>query len=351
MLARQYARRGHKVVAYSRHAPGLAAAETDNFGIRHVRVRGHDINANVWLDHVNALRYATRVWRVLEPADVTTFHTPFSFLLRHKAGIGATTHTIHRTPKWIVRFYRGLDRLYGGSNAVVEQALAIDPKLKNLKRIYNCISIPEQMPRLRADYSGGLTFLYVGRFVPDKGIEALIKGFQAALPEFPTHRLVTIGPQSSEGGADGPFFDSMAAYVREQKLDHAISLLPPIFDRQKLNERIGAADVICVPTITGETFSMAILEAMALAKPILTSDFPPMLEAVDHRVNGYVAKSGDSSSIAEAIRYFSQLGAGLNTLGVAAFEKVKNNFSDEIIAGEYLADFSALAEAHAPHSV
>jgi len=350
MLARQFARRGHQVVAYSRLVPGSPPTEVDAFGIRHVRVRGHDILANVWLDHLNALRFARRIWGVLEPADVTVFNTPFSFLLRRKAGIGVCTHTIHRTPKWIVRLYRKMDRLYGGSNAVIAQALVIDPALKNLKRVYNCVSVPEQMPAQRADYSGGLTFLYVGRFVPDKGLEALIKGFASTLPEFPANKLMTIGPQTAEGGADAAFFSTMAAYIAENKLSHAVSLLPPIFDRKKLDEQISAADVVCVPTITGETFSMAILEAMALAKPILTSDFAPMLEAVDHRVNGYVTKKGDDASIAEAIRYFSGLGGRLNALGAAAFDKVKNNFSDAAIAAEYLDDYAALAKARQTRS-
>lgn len=345
MLAKQYARRGHEVVAYSRHAAGLAATETDAHGIRHIRVPGHDIAANVWVDHLHALRYAARIWGRLEPADVTSFHTPFSFLLRHKHGIGPCTHTIHRTPKWIVRLYRKLDRLYGGSNAVIEQARAIDPSLKNLKRIYNCVSVPPAPPPPRTDYSAGVVFLYVGRFVPDKGLEALVKGFRATLAEWPRNRLMTIGPQTSEGGADGVFFSAMQNYVRAENIGASVTFDPPIFDRRELERRIAAADVVCVPTITGETFSMAILEAMALARPILTSDFPPMLEAVDHLQNGYVTKSGDAASIAEAMRHLSKMGPGLNALGAAAYQKVRDRFSDEAIAAEYLDDFAALAKA------
>jgi len=345
MLAKQYIKKGHEVVAYSRLMANLPATEVDAFGIRHRRIPGHDILPNVWHDHWHALRYAGRLWPVLEKADVTSFHTPFSFLLRHKKGLGVCTHHIHRTPKWIVRLYGGFDRLYGGSNAVIDQARAIDPSLKNLKRVYNCISLPAQRPPMRTDYSGGLNFLYVGRFVPDKGLEALIKGFHATLAEFPKNRLATLGPQTSQDGADSAFFARMCAYVKDNKLEQNVEFSPPIFDRAKLQERVGAADVVCVPTITGETFSMAILDGMAQAKPILTSDFAPMLEAVDHLKNGYVSKRGDANSVAEAIRYFTQLGSGLNDLGTAAFEKTRRSFSDESIAQEYLDDFAALALA------
>jgi glycosyltransferase involved in cell wall biosynthesis len=342
MLAKQFVQKGHQVVAYSRLTGGLAGAEVDQWGVRHVRVVGFDRRPNVWLDHVNALRYALKLWPILEPADVTSFHTPFSFILRYKRGVGVCTHTIHRTPKWIVRLYRGMDRLYGGSNAVIEQALAIDASLKSLKRIYNCISVPDSPPPARTDHREGLLFMYVGRFVPDKGLAALIQGFHQSLRDFPKNRLEMVGPQSGKDGADESFFATMRAYVDSHGLKSAIELTPPIFDRARLVERIQSADVVCVPTIAGETFSMAILEAMALGKPILTSDFPPMLEAVDHRVNGYVSKRGDPESVAEGVRYFSKLGPEIDTMSRAAFKKVKECFSDERISDEYLADFRSL---------
>jgi glycosyltransferase involved in cell wall biosynthesis len=87
---------------------------------------------------------------------------------------------------------------------------------------------------------------------------------------------------------------------------------------------------------------MAILEAMAQGKPILTSDFPPMLEAIDDRVTGYVTRRGDPESVAEAVRCFSRLGPGLEEMSRAAFRKVQECFSADRIADEYLADFRSL---------
>jgi len=342
MLAKEYARKGHAVVAYSRLRPGLARTEVDEQGIRHVRIRGYDLHPNLWLDHLNALRYGLRLWPALEAADVTTFHTPFSFFLRHKKRLGICTHTIHRTPKWIVRFYSAFDRLYCGSDAVIQQALAIYPRLRNLKRIYNCIAVLPDPPPFRKRDGVGLTLMYVGRFVPDKGLQALIEGFHRSLAEFPDNRLVTVGPQLDEDGADSRFFSAMGAYIAANHLDKKIELLPPVYDRSKLDALVGAADIVCVPTITGETFSMAILEAMAQGKPILTSDFPPMLEAIDDRVTGYVTRRGDPESVAEAVRCFSRLGPGLEEMSRAAFRKVQECFSADRIADEYLADFRSL---------
>jgi glycosyltransferase involved in cell wall biosynthesis len=347
MLAREFARLGHEVVAYSRAVPELPERETDTHGIRHIRLRGYPLHPNLWLDHVNALRWAVRLWPVLEPADVTTFHTAFSFLLRYRRGLGVCTHTIHRTPKPIVPLYRHLDRVYGGGDAVVQQALAIDPRIRNLKRVWNCIDIasdaspPVPAPRAEA----GLRFLYVGRFVRDKGLESLIQGFEIALKNHPANRLATVGPQTDESGADTAFFREMSRYVAERKLAGNIELLPPIYDKARLAAQVAAADVICVPSLTGETFSMAVLEGMAQGKPILVSDFPPMLEAIDHRVNGYIARAGDAASLAEAFAFFSTHREELPRFGAAAFVKARDRFSAAVIAREYLDDFRALIAA------
>lgn len=48
---------------------------------------------------------------------------------------------------------------------------------------------------------------------------------------------------------------------------------------------------------------MAVLEGMSFAKPILVSDYAPMLEAVEHKLSGYVARAGDAKSILDAIKF------------------------------------------------
>ncbi len=351
MLAREFARLGHEVVAYSRAVPELPDRETDAHGIRHIRLPGYALHPNLWIDHLSALRWAVKLWPVLEPADVTSFHTAFSFLLRYRRGLGVCTHTIHRTPKPIVPLYRNLDRVYGGGDAVVRQALTIDPRIRNLKRVWNCIAIPpDAQPPVSPprSASAGLRFLYVGRFVRDKGIESLIKGFELARTKHPDNTLATVGAQTDQSGADTAFFREMSDYVTRRALARSVELLPPVYDKAKLAALIAAADVICVPSLSGETFSMAVLEGMAQAKPILVSDFAPMPEAIDHQINGYIARAGDAASIGEAIEYFSTHRDDLPRLGAAAFLKARDRFSAAVIAQEYLADFRELIAGKLP---
>jgi glycosyltransferase involved in cell wall biosynthesis len=344
MLAKQFAARGHHVTAYSPSAPGLAEHETDGHGVEHFRVAGSTGHPNVWVDNLQAFPYSWKLWPLLKPADVTSFHTPFSFLLRYKPRLGVCTHTLHRTPKWIVRLYGGLDRIYGGSHAVIDQALQIAPGLRpKLKAVHNCIALPNEQPP--GTFEAPITFLYVGRFVRDKGLESLIRGFLAAAPENAEMRLRIIGPQTAEEGTDVPFLEEMRGVIAQDAHGAQVSLEPSIYDREVLFAQIRAAAVFCLPSLTGETFSMAALEAMSCAKPLLVSDFGPMREMVDHEQNGYIAKAGDASAWAEAVRYFVRNQSRIAAMGAESFAKAKNCFSVEAIADEYIADFRALIAA------
>src|SRR4030095_8036150 len=125
LLARKFTEMGHSITAYSPTATGLLSHECDEFNIRHVRVTGAPMRRGMWRNNVSGFPYAMRVWRKLKPADVTSFHAPFSFVLQYKNGIGVCTHTIHRSPKWIIRLYRKMDRIYAGSHATVAEASVI----------------------------------------------------------------------------------------------------------------------------------------------------------------------------------------------------------------------------------
>ncbi|MBC8166516.1 MAG: glycosyltransferase family 4 protein [Bryobacteraceae bacterium] len=87
---------------------------------------------------------------------------------------------------------------------------------------------------------------------------------------------------------------------------------------------------------------MAVLEAMAASKPVLVSDFPPMREAVDHMVTGYIARADDPASLADGIRFYSRNLNRLGELGLAGFQKARESFSVERITAEYLGDFQEL---------
>ena len=343
MLARQFTRLGHVVSACSPISNGLASEEIDNHGIHHRRYHGAGMRTGAWANNLSGLPYSYRVWRNLPTGDVTSFHAPFSFLLRHRRGLGVCTHTIHRTPKWIVRLYAGMDRIYAGSHATVNEAAAISPRLASrLKAIHNCIELNETPPSVTPVPGRALSLIYVGRFTPDKGLCSLIGGGIDAIRTGCNLKITTLGPQRDEHGGDSAFFNAMNRMVSEAGLSERFEFMAGVNDRARLFAKIDESDVFCLPSLSGETFSMAGLEAMSRAKPLLTSDYGPMSEMVADGITGLTVKAGDRGAWAEAIVRLNKDRARLPEMGIASWTKARREFSVEAIANEYIADFRIL---------
>ena len=346
MLSRQFRRMGHSVSVCSPLADGLAISETDEHGIRHHRLPGARMRRGTWANNLSGFPYTFHVWGSLPIGDITSFHAPFSFLLRHRKDIGVCTHTIHRTPKWIVRLYGGMDRIYAGSHATVKEASAISPRIATrLKAVHNCIEINETAPISTAHGGKTLSLIYVGRFAPDKGLYSLIGGGVDAIRAGCDVRISTIGPQRDEQGGDSEFFDAMNRLVSEAGVSDRFRFLPNINDRQQLFAEIDRNDVFCLPSISGETFSMAGLEAMSRARPLLTSDYGPMPEMVAEGVTGFTVSAGDREAWAGAICRLAGMRERLPEMGAASWAKARREFSVEAIAQEYVADFKCLIAA------
>ena len=62
-----------------------------------------------------------------------------------------------------------------------------------------------------------------------------------------------------------------------------------------------AADIAVLPSNAVETFSNAILEAMAMGKPIVASDIGGAAEQVSHGVNGLLFEPGNVEELASCI--------------------------------------------------
>ena len=342
-LARQFRRDGHLVTVCSPLTKGLRRDEIDADGIRHVRCVGFPPRRGKWWNNIAGLPYALRLWARLPLADVTSFHAPFSFLLRRRTDLGVCTHTIHRTPKWIIRFYGKMDRIYAGSHATVREALRIAPKLAGIvKAVHNCVEFGDWHSINAGDLEEECSLIYVGRFVRDKGLETLICSVMDACRAGCLVRLTTIGPQCNKTGGDSGFFEHMKQLVADSRLASRFTFVPSVQDRTQLRSWIDRHDALCLPSLSGETLSMAALEAMARGKPLLTSDYGPMPELVSHGINGIIVPAGRQGAWAEAIALVTSMKNCLPIMGRQSFNKVQREFNVETIANEYISDFRSL---------
>lgn len=98
-----------------------------------------------------------------------------------------------------------------------------------------------------------------------------------------------------------------------------------------------AADIATLPSYREGT-PRAMLEAMAMAKPIVTTLAPGCEALVDEGRNGFLVPVQDANALADALEKLISSQNMREAFGTASREKCRVEFSDEIVVGRILSD-------------
>ena len=309
-----------------------------------LELKGAGRNSVRLFNAARGLPYALKVQSILATCDILSCHFLHSFLFSFTKKAGAVTHTLHRDPKRFLFLYAHLDRIYTGSEAVSSQARLVAPLLaEKVRTIYNCVDFRGYEPSFPAP-NPTLRFIFVGRFSGDKGVDVLIHAFAAAVQKEPQIHLSLVGPLESKDGADEDLVERCRSYIRNQNLSPHIEILPPVFDRKLLDRQILESDVVCLPSVRGETLNMSIIESMRLGKCLLISDLPANAPLVKPGFNGFFAKAGDEADWTRQILHLASTRHEIAQLGANSFQYGLETFSVDRIAREYVADFQELVQ-------
>jgi len=182
--------------------------------------------------------------------------------------------------------------------------------------------------------------LYIGRIHPEKGIELLIKAFKVFSTMNSQSELIVIGPSKVAQGGGGEAYRDL---LIKESASFNIRLLDPIFDSKILADAYRSADVFCYPSLAekGETFGLAVLEAMACGITPVVSSLACFSDFVEDGETGFIfdhQSQHPEYSLAEKLQYiFSNQSIQWETRRKAAIKA--NEFSLETIAQHYLTLF------------
>jgi len=129
----------------------------------------------------------------------------------------------------------------------------------------------------------------VGNFKSHKGYGYLLEAASKVLEAFPDARFMLVG--------QGPMEDEMRRKAKELGLDDAVIFAGFRTDATRL---INAFDIFTMASIH-EGLSIALLEAMALAKPVVITAAGGNPEAVENGMSGIVVPPRDPDALAEQI--------------------------------------------------
>lgn len=296
-LAGEFARAGHDVVCVSRRWPGFPDDETIA-GVRHLRLRGHDhrrsLPANLALDFL----WSQRVHRALPPADIVVCHavTLPAWLGRLKPRAGKVVVMCGRMPKGQYRLYSRLARVLAPSGFVRERILAENPGLAPQVRVtgypIDWDQFQDPAPARTPPPSGEVTIGFIGRLHEEKGLRLLAAalGKLRQTPGLPPWRVVIRGPAGVAQGGSGPEFRAELSRLLEAAVGSRFQLLEPQFDEAALAAAYRELDIFCYPSLAaeGETFGVAVAEAMAAGAAPVVSALPCFRDFVHAGKNGLV---------------------------------------------------------------
>ncbi len=146
---------------------------------------------------------------------------------------------------------------------------------------------------LRSDASP-VRFVYIGGSHPLKGSQVLFEALRS-MASIPGWRLTTYGWDSP---ADDVAHDGEGAALWKGL---PVDVRPP-FEAAELDAVYAAADVVVVPSLARESYSLVTREALTRGTPVVCTDTPGPEEVVDHGRNGLVVPAGDPRALAAALR-------------------------------------------------
>jgi glycosyltransferase involved in cell wall biosynthesis len=182
--------------------------------------------------------------------------------------------------------------------------------------------------------SDGLpTFLFIGRLLRDKGAVEFAEAAKIVRAQFKA-RFQILGPTDDHPKAVSR--DRMKAWEAEG----LIELLGAAPDVRPF---IRNDDCVVLPSYR-EGFPRVLLEASAMAKPVIASDVPGCSHAVDHRVTGLLCQARSAQSLAAAmIGFLNTPATDRIAMGSAGRAKAEREFSEDIVSDAYIRALDELA--------
>lgn len=309
---------------------------------------------------VQDLKGLNRLYRFLKEKDYTLVHTHTSKagfvgrLAARLAGVPVIVHTVQgfafheQSSPLALQAYSTLERLaarwcdllvtvseFHRSWALslgigTEDKIAVIPNGINPERV---------QPTLPADairHSWGvsheeLALLLTGRLAPQKGHEYLIQ----AIPILAKHlkrpfRVILAG--------DGPLREAIEAQVQSLGIQEQVVMLG---FRSDIGNLLAASNIVVIPSLW-EGLSVALLEAMATGKPIVTTTIGSNLEVIRDRETALLVPPKDPQSLAQAIIELAENPNLAKRIAEKAQALFESNYTEETMLQNYKAVYFKL---------
>lgn len=139
------------------------------------------------------------------------------------------------------------------------------------------------------------SFLMTCRLLRQKGVIEYCKAAEIVKKQYPNVTFNLLGPYDDHPDAVKP--SDLEPYIEAGIINYhgATDDVRPYLEN---------ASIFVLPTYYNEGIPRTILEAMAMGRPVITTDWRGCKEAVEHGVNGFLIPIKDVDSLAEKMLWF-----------------------------------------------
>lgn len=155
---------------------------------------------------------------------------------------------------------------------------------------------------------------FVGRLVPQKGVEYLLRSAPAILSEFPAARFVIVG--------DGPLKENLRLEAARLGISDHCAFLGA---REDVPAILATFTILALPSLW-ESAPYAILEAMALGVPVVASNVGGVPEIIPSDDFGLLVPPEDPHRLASAVRSLLRDPRRRRHIADATRQRVRNEF-------------------------
>src|SRR5918994_3171777 len=137
--------------------------------------------------------------------------------------------------------------------------------------------------------SDDLRLLFVGRAEERKGLPVLLAAFQALVDHVPA-RLTVVGADPED----------VHRSIADPDVAARVDVRGKVSDAE-LWAALGEADLLCAPSLSGESFGMVLIEAMASGTPPVASAIAGYNDVVTDGVDGVLVPPADPQALGEEL--------------------------------------------------
>lgn len=180
----------------------------------------------------------------------------------------------------------------------------------------------------RATKCDAVRFLLIARLLLDKGIGEYVEAARILRNERPRAHCALLGFLDVENRTAVKRSD-VEAWIAEGIIDYLGSV-------DNVSSHIAASDCVVLPSYREGT-PRTLLEAAAMAKPLIATDVPGCREVVEHGVTGLLCEARNAKDLAaKMIDVIDMSAEERQTMGAAGRAKMERQFDERLVIDAYL---------------